>query len=372
MSVIVALLVWLATAYRLIALVRHATLLNATYLASLALAGAAFTVKAFEPAINASIGPFTGDLLKHLLIVGMGAALQLFILAVEVARPTRQAIAVRVGIAALVAAAMITAFLAAPLDAVAVADPEHADDSYKALPAIQVYLLIFHVYLTVVLIDNIRLYRRFGSSSGDQGRSTNLRLVGWGSAIALIYTGSRIASVLWTAFTGHPLNTLETAGSLAALLGGTCVALAVFSPRVVPWFKDWRTARHGNRRLKGLWQELTATFPAVVLPTPGSPLAPRRAEFVFDRQLVETSECLRRVRLPDTSAATVVGSADPIRSLAIELFEHRGSWAVATGPVATDLLPTVHYHADEVSMLLEIADQYAACYAGSPVRAVSP
>lgn len=373
MSTLVALLVWAAAGYRFTVLLRHPTLLNATYLASMALAAAAFTVKAFETTLNATVGPFTGDLIKHLLVVGMGASLQVFILAVEVERPTRRQVAVRVGVAVLVAAAMIAAFVAAPLHTLSVTDPEHADDAYKALASIQVYLLIFHVYLTVVLVDNVRLYRRFGSSTGDQGRSTNLRLVGWGSAIALAYTGSRLASVMSIAVAGHPLNTLETIGSLAALFGGTCVALAVFSPRVIPWFKDWHTARVGTRRLNRLWRDLTSTFPAVVLSAPGLKFAPRRAEFIFDRRLIETSECLRRVRLPDASAAIVHGSSVAIRALAIDLYHHHGNWTAATGPAAQDLLPPVHSHTEEVAMLLEVADHYeAAARQSAPIQPVRP
>ena len=60
---------------------------------------------------------------------------------------------------------------------------------------------------------------------------TNLRLVGWGSAVGIVYSGSRVISILSVAMTGHPLDALEAVGSVAALVGGVCVALAVFSPR---------------------------------------------------------------------------------------------------------------------------------------------
>jgi hypothetical protein len=221
------------------------------------------------------------------------------------------------------------------------------------------YRLIFNAYLMLVLMENVRLYRRFGGAPGDEGRVTNLRLVGWGSAVGIVYSGSRLISILSVALTGHPLDALEAVGSLAALVGGVCVALAVFSPPIVPWFADWRSARRGIRRLGGLWSDLTNACPTVVLSS-GASIASRRAEFLFDRRLVETSECLRHIRLPESSKDAVLSSARPLSALANELRLSRSGWRSASGPSPVDLLPPATNRDDEVTRLLELADAYTA------------
>jgi len=358
MSVAVAVLVWVAAGYRLLILLRHRTLLNCLYWLSFTAAAAAFTAKVAEPAIDRVLGPYSGDLVKHLLIVAMGMFIQLFILVVEVGRPTRRAVLLRVGIAVLVAGGMIAAFIAAPIHSLNGVDD--LDESFLGLPEIQAYRLIFNGYLTYVLVDNVRLYRRFAAVPGDEGRSTNLQLVGWGSAVALVYSGSRLLSVLSVMITGRPLLAVETAGSVAALVGGVCVALSAFSPRAVPWLRNWHAAWSGLRRLHPLWRDLTTQFPAVVLPATGRPLSLQRTEFLFDRRLVETSECLRLARLPEAATARIVGSAHPLRALARELHNQRDGWASATGPTAADLLTPATTHVDELGTLLDLADQYTA------------
>lgn len=356
MSVAVAVLLWLAAGYRLVVLRRHPNFLNTMYGLTFVLVAAAVTAKALEQEINQSLGPHIGDLVKHLLIVGMGAAIQLYILAVDVGRPPRRSVLIRVGVAALIAAGMIATFAAAPLHVLGGA----ADDLAVArLGEMQVYRVLFNGYLVYVLVENIRLYRRFANAPGDDGRSVNLRLVGWGSAAGLVYAGSRVLSVLSAALTGQPLTTLETVGSVAALVGATCVAAAVFSPRLVPWFQDRRAARRGIRRLGPLWADLTADYPAVVLGSTGA-LSFRGAEFAFDRRLVETSECLRLVHLPDAARSLVLAASKPTAALATQLHRERAGWTTADGPTPMELLPPPRSRADEVATLLELADHYAA------------
>jgi hypothetical protein len=251
---------------------------------------------------------------------------------------------------------MIAAFVAAPLPA---AGGAAGDLDVAGLGELQIYRLLFNGYLAYVLVENIRLYRRFAATPGDAGRSVNLRLVGWGSAAGLVYAASRVLSVLSTALTGQPLTTLETAGSVAALVGVTCVAGAVFSPAFVPWWQDRRAARGGIRRLGPLWADLTAAYPAVVLGSTGS-FSVRGAEFAFDRRLVETSECLRLIRLPETARALVLAAPRPTVALATQLHRGRAGWTTADGPTPMDLLPPPRNRADEIATLLELADHYAA------------
>ena len=357
MSVAVAAVIWLAAGYRLLILLRHPNFLNTMYCLIFVVVAAAFTVKVLEPQIDSLAGPYVGDLTKHLLVVVMGVSIELYILAVDVGRPGRRSVLTRLGVATAVAVAMIAAFAAAPIHTGA--GGEDLDQTYLGLPQVMAYRLIFNAYLTFVLVENVRLYRRFGRTPGDEGRLTNLRLVAWGSAIGIVYSGTRVISILSVAMTGHPLPALEAVGSAAALIAGVCVALAVFSPRLVPWFTDWRSARRGVRRLDELWSDLTAAFPGVVLSS-GRSLASRRAEFVFDRRLVETSECLRQVRLPEPSKAVVLGSPRPLSALATELRRGRPEWTSATGPSPADLLPPVTSRAEEVTRLLDLADAYTA------------
>ena len=362
MSVVVAVVIWLAAGYRLLLLLRHPNFLNTMYGLIFVMVAAAFTVKVFEPQIDSVAGPYLGDLIKHLLVVAMGASIELYILAVDVGRPERRSVLIRLGVAAVVAVGMIAAFAAAPIHMGA--GGEDLDQTYLGLPQVIAYRLIFNAYLTFVLVENVRLYRRFGRACGDEGRLTNLRLVAWGSAVGIVYSGTRVISILSVAMTGHPLPALETVGSAAALVGGVCVALAVFSPRFVPWFTDWRSARRGVRRLDALWSDLTAACPGVVLS--GASRASRRAEFVFDRRLVETSECLRHVRLPESSKAVILGSPEPLAALATDLRRGRPEWTSASGPSPADLLPPATSRVHEVSRLLELADAYTASASNLP------
>jgi|GEM_PF-1081888 len=357
MSVVVAVLIWLAAGYRLLLLLRHPNFLNTMYGLIFVLVAAAFTVKVLEPQIDSVAGPYLGDLIKHLLVVAMGASIEMYILAVDVGRPERRSVLIRLGVAAVVAVGMIAAFAAAPIHMGV--GGEDLDQTYLGLPQVMAYRLIFNAYLTFVLVENVRLFRRFGRAPGDEGRLTNLRLVAWGSAVGIVYSGTRVISILSVAMTGHPLPALEMVGSAAALVGGVCVALAVFSPRFVPWFTDWRSARRGVRRLDALWSDLTAACPGVVLSS-GASRASRRAEFVFDRRLVETSECLRRVRLPESSKVVILGSPEPLAALATDLRRGRPEWTSASGPSPADLLPPATSRADEVTRLLELADAYTA------------
>lgn len=349
MTLVVAVLVWVAAGHRLLVLARTRTFLNVMYAAALILVALALTVRLVQPAIDSALGANTGDLLKHLLIVAMGAAIELFILAVNVARPTRTAILRIVGLAAVVAAAMVVAFsLGHP------AAGSSADMTAAEVP----YLVIFNGYLAYILINNVRLYRRFVAIPGDPGRAINLRLVGWGSAIALGYSATRFVSMLAVVVTGHPLPALEAIGSVAAFVGITFVALGVFAPGVVPWLVDWRFARHELGRLDRLWTDLTTTYPSVVLPAGGS--FGRRTEFALERRLVEISESLRLVCLSEPTARHVAGDDDPVCALGRQLARTRTDWTSGTGLTAAALMPTATTRAEETTALLHLADAYTA------------
>ena len=98
MSVAVAAVIWLAAGYRLLILLRHPNFLNTMYGLIFVVAAAAFTVKVLEPQIDSLAGPYVGDLTKHLLVVAMGASIELYILAVDVGRPGRRSVLTRLGL----------------------------------------------------------------------------------------------------------------------------------------------------------------------------------------------------------------------------------------------------------------------------------
>ncbi len=357
MTAAVAVLAWIAAFYRLHVFRRRFDFINGAYLCSISLAGAAVTVKAAEPSIDAEAGPYVGDLVKHLLVVAMGVAVQLYLGAIEVGpRATRQKW-VASALASIVAASMVASFLAAPIhfgDGHIDLDLAYADSGW-----VQLYRLAFNVYLAYVLVDIVRLCRRYSSIGGDEGRSTNLRLIGWGSATALLYSGSRLISLSAAAWTGKALPAVEAAGSAAVMVAVAVVAVGVASPRVVPWLRDRRAANAGVPRLERLWQDLTEAFPPVVLAPAHPSRAARRPEFVFDRRLVEISEVLRLVQLPLFSADAVRRSPNPLRELGQELWRQREYWSTGTGPNAAALMPITD-RAGEPLALLALADAYAA------------
>ena len=126
------------------------------------------------------------------VVVARGASIKLYILAVDTGRPMLHSVLLRVGVAVTVAAAMIATFAAAPIHVGS--GGEDLDQIYLGLPQVMVYRLIFNAYLLLVLLENVRLYRRFGGAAGDEGRVTNLRLIGWGSVVGIVYSGSRVIS----------------------------------------------------------------------------------------------------------------------------------------------------------------------------------
>ena len=98
---------------------------------------------------------------------------------------------------------MIATFAAAPIHTGA--GGEDLDQTYLGLPAGHGLPADLQRLPDVRPAENVRLYRRFGRTPGDEGRLTNLRLVAWGSAIGIVYSGTRVISILSVAVTGHPL-----------------------------------------------------------------------------------------------------------------------------------------------------------------------
>ncbi len=342
MTPVAVLLLWLAAGYRLHMLRKAPGFINASYAVAATGLALAFAVKAAGNSIDSVTGPYVSDLVEHLLVVVAGVGAQLFLLALRDGAPPRRSLVIRAGIAAAVGATMTAAFLAAPLRFPSSAE---LDEAYGNLAAIAVYRLIFNIHLTYVLVDNIRLCRRYAAIPGDPGRSISLTLVGWGSAVALTYSTSRIAYTLVDTLTGHAPAVIRAVGSEAAAVGLCGLAVGMLAPRVVSGMSSWSDARQGGRRLQPLWSELTGCFPALALPT-GRGVGPRAAELRYDRQLLEVAEGLSRVHLPRCSPDTATSHAEAVQVLARELYRSRGSWAQPDGPSGSDVLPPARDRAE--------------------------
>ena len=137
-----------------------------------------------------------------MLLVIAALATQLLLLSLRSGRPAARAIAVRAISAAAVLAVMATT------DALG---PSPATDA--------VYRVAFHGYLSVALVESLRLVIRYSRTFDDTGRRMNLVLIGWGSAVGLIYSASRLVYVLVDLTITPAPTVIHTAGSAAALIG---------------------------------------------------------------------------------------------------------------------------------------------------------
>ncbi len=345
-------LLWLAAAYRLYLLREGADFIKISYAAASMSIAAAFTVKAAETAVDAATGPYISDLIEHGLVVIGGVSAQLFLLALRTGRPPRRAATARCLLAVAVLAAMTVAFSIAPVHHRVTGD---LDEVFGQLGSITVYRLVFNVYLTYVLLENIRLCRRYAARPGDAGRTVSLTLIGWGSGIALAYSTSRVVYVLADLLLHDRPTIVRTVGSAAAIVGLCGLAIGVLAPRVVPGLDGWVNAFKGTRRLQPLWRDLTTVFPQVALAT-GVPITPHRAALRYDRRLLEVSEALAQARIP--YAEVPPADADPVSGLAHALASTRALWINSKGISAAALLPTVSDVVDERQQTLRLADAY--------------
>ncbi len=353
MKVIAVVLLWLAAGYRFHALRNRRNLTNGSYCAAVVAIAAGYTVAAGETAVDAVTGPYVSDLVEHLLVVVGGVCAQMFLLALRAGPLPRRAAVLRTTIAATVSVVMVVSFALAPIHQGVIGD---LDAVYGQLGEIAVYRLAFDGYLTYVLVDNIRLCRRYVAIRGDLARSISLTLVGWGSAAGLAYSGSRVIYVLLDLTLNIHAAVVRTVGSAAAGIGLSGLAVGMIAAPLVGGIRRWLRCCLGTRHLSPLWGDLTAAFPALVLPTP-LPLSPRRAELRYDRRLVEVSEGLWHARLDSGPTASLVG-IEEVGEAAVELRRTRLTWATAVGPAADSLLPVPDNLQAERAMLVALADAY--------------
>jgi hypothetical protein len=349
-------LLWIAAGMRFTTFRRGPNFINGSYaLAALAVA-TGLTLTVVDDHLNSWAGPNVSDLLEHGAVVVGGVAAQLFLLALKTGRPSRKQTSTRVAIASVVLTVMAVAFASAPVHEVGDAGEWHADTA-----AVVSYGLAFHGYLIYVLADNVRLCMRFATAPGDPDRTLGLVLVGWGSAVCLGYPLSRVAGLLVEQADWPGAGVLRSSGSLASIVGLCCLAGGVLAPRVLGSARRWHEARRGVRRLAPLWQDLTAAFPSVALPTT-APVTVRRAELLYDRHLLEIADALALARV-DARDARLAGRC--IDRAADVLLHSRESWVEGDGVAAAELLPPAATADEERSHLLALAASYRRLRAAS-------
>ena len=352
-------LFWIATAARLRSFAQAPSFINGTYALAAAAVAAGVSIKAAEQAIDAATGPYVSDLLEHGVIVFAGVAAQLFLLGLRTPRPRREQTRLRFTVAAGVLLAMVITFALAPVHDRFVGD---LDAVYGALPEVALYRLVFNGYLIYVLVDNVRLCLRYASTPGDRERSVSLTITGWASAVCLAYPLSRITYVILETITGRGADVIQAIGSVAATTGLCALAIGVIAPRAIAAAKRWQIALVGIRSLNPLWQDLTAAFPLVTLPTP-APLTLTRAELRHDRHLLEIAEALARARV-DTGPPLARTS---VESTAAALAASRnGGWSAADGTAAAELLPAAASPAQERHQLRALAAAYRSATTQHP------
>lgn len=353
-------LLWIATAARARSFAQAPSFINGSYALAAGAVAAGVSIKAAEQAIDEATGPYVSDLLEHGFIVLAGLAAQLFLLSLRTNTPRREQTRLRVTVAAGVLLAMVLTFALAPIHDAFAGD---LDAAHGALPEVALYRLVFNGYLIYVLIDNVRLCRRYATTPGDRARTVSLTITGWASAVCLAYPLSRITYVLLETTTGQGPETIQTVGSAAATTGLCALAIGVLAPRAITATRRWLTALAGIRSLNPLWRDLTAAFPLVTLPTP-APITLTRAELRHDRHLLEIAEALARAHVqasPRQGPASIAATA-----AALAASRNGGTWTALTGTPAAEMLPAAASPADERHQLRALAAAYRSATARHP------
>jgi len=231
------------------------------------------------------------------------------------------------------------------------------DEEYGDLVSLGVYRVALNAYLTYVLVDIVRLCRRYADLRDDAGRSAGLTFVGWGCDVGLGYSLCRLAyAVLDPVLPGQPLRLL-TIGRWSALISLAALAVGVLTPWWLPSALAWRDARRGTAQVGELWSDLAAAFPTIVLRT-GPSWTASRAQLRYDRCLIEIAEELAKASLGHEFPFEST-EGDHINGLAVALRRSRGVWTTGVGPKAATTLPTLVTPASEQRLLLDLASAYS-------------
>ncbi len=137
------------------------------------------------------------------------------------------------------------------------------------------YRLIFLAYLGFALLNISYLCRRYSLMAGRAALRSGLRLVAVGAALSFVYVCFQgiLALAIWSGINQRPkaLWTLPTAGGLLAvailLIGSAVPALGT---HLVPRFRRWVSHYRSFRRLQPLWYAIHGACPDIALTPPSS------------------------------------------------------------------------------------------------------
>ncbi len=205
----------------------------------------------------------------------------------------------------VVAAAIVTLIAMTGLFAVApVHDAVHATDfdaTYAKEPLAVAFLAIYLAAYSGGLI-RIVLASRAWLPDLEQlpGLRTGMRLLGVGSAIAVLYAAGKVAAIVgaWSGLDTHRLN-VDIAPAFASM-GAAVMLVGYLLPGLLAWWRTGQDRRRQLRRLQPLWLELRAVAPELAV---DRRLAGTRARLY--RRVIEIRDWLVRLQpyLSDESAA---------------------------------------------------------------------
>ncbi|WP_394621445.1 MAB_1171c family putative transporter [Lentzea sp. JNUCC 0626] len=269
--ILVVVLLWACTAYRVMLLVRRPSRSfgNAAVCLALLFLALGFTIGL--PPLYLRIPLFAEGaslvrIVQHGLIV-----ISLFWLNVFVAHSgsrSKAGIVARAVTAAVALGSMIVLFwLANPGD-----DAEDFVGAYADMPFVTEYLLVYLGYMAFVLVDVYRLTRQFAGSAPDGPMRFALRLWSLSSLIGFAYAAHKAAYALMSRL-GVQLPWWE--GAVSTSLGGTVLVFFVvgltsyvWGPRIVR-ATQLRQQRRRYRELLPLWRACYDVMPEIALVPPG-------------------------------------------------------------------------------------------------------
>lgn len=293
-ALLVALLLWAVTLWRLPVFRRNSTQHSHTMQRSLAItlgalaASMTFDVPAVKQSLDALVG-FQGlaPLLKHLLAVFSAATCLDFVIAVV--RP--HGLARRFRRAALLTAVALMIVFYTLANARPITQALPAGGSYSAYAVL--YMVIFTLYIGTAMVVATWLFLGGARHSGTGWGRLGLNLLSLGTAIGSLYALQRIVFIAVNLLTDtrHPVmeNRISTSLRVAAI---TTIAVGICVPPLsvaAKTFRSWKALRE----LEPLWHGVTQSAPQVILKTQPSAWQVRRR---LEVRLIEIGDAALRLR----------------------------------------------------------------------------
>jgi hypothetical protein len=171
--------------------------------------------------------------------------------------------------------------------------------------------------------------------------------------VGLVYSASRLLYVLADLVLDPSPTAIHSAGTAAALIGASGIAVGVVAPRAVRVTQRWLSVVTATRRLTPLWIDLSTAYPDITLSTK-QPITLHRAELRYHRRMLEVAEGLARAHVSDADAT----ACKDVQRFAAALHANQCAWTIGAGPTAADLMPSAPSPDDERRNLLDLAGHY--------------